>query len=490
MGHGDLALAVDEAVRAGAAYVDARHVADEAERIVARNGQVERVSHDTSEGVGVRALVDGAWGFGCAPGLDPAAIAGAARTAVGIARAAATLRRAPVSLAETPPAHGDYRTPCVIDPFTVPTAQKCDLAVRASEAAHQSPLVRSSEVFLSARRQWKRFVSSEGANATHDLVVTAAGLNVVVAEGDEVESRSYPFEAVGSYRAAGYEFIEGLDLVSAAPRVVDEAIEILRAPDCPAGRTTLIVGSAQLALQIHESCGHAVELDRVLGTEVSLAGTSFIRPDDLGRLAYGSDKVSIVADATCEGGLGTFAFDDDGVAATRTPIVERGKLVGFLTSRETAAQLGLDARGVIGGTMRAESWNRFPLIRMVNVNLESGEGSLEDLIRDTDDGMFVDGFRSWSIDDRRLNFHFACQVAWEVKNGRLTRRLRNPVYTGVTPEFWRSCDAVAGASEWRLWGLAQCGKGDPAQLVGVGHGAAPARFRNVEVGSGHRGGRS
>jgi TldD protein len=236
-----------------------------------------------------------------------------------------------------------------------------------------------------------------------------------------------------------------------------------------------------MALQVHESCGHPIELDRVLGMEASFAGTSFLTLDKLDTLRYGSEIVNIDADATAAGGLGTFGFDDEGVPAQNVPIVSSGRFVGYLTSRETAPIIGRRSMG----SSRASGWNVIPLIRMTNVNLRPGEaGSLDDLIADTDDGLLVCTNRSWSIDDRRLNFQFGTQLGWRIRRGQRAEMIRNPTYTGITPEFWGSCDAICGEAEWRLWGVPNCGKGEPMQTHRVGHGAAPARFRNVQVGVG------
>jgi TldD protein len=243
--------------------------------------------------------------------------------------------------------------------------------------------------------------------------------------------------------------------------------------------TTVVIGSEQMALQVHESVGHPTELDRVYGTEAAYAGTSFLSTDDLGSLRYGSALMNVTADARTPGGLGTFGWDDEGIAAQTEPIVAEGVLSGFLTSRETAARLG---RGT-GGSMRAETWNRMPLVRMTNLHLEPVEqGSLEDLLADVDDGIYLSTNRSWSIDDKRLNFQFGTQVAWEIKRGRLGRMFRDAIYTGITPQFWGSLDALGGRETWVLYGLTNCGKGQPGQSAHVSHGAPIARFRNVQVG--------
>jgi TldD protein len=231
-------------------------------------------------------------------------------------------------------------------------------------------------------------------------------------------------------------------------------------------------------LQIHESCGHPIELDRVFGTEAAYAGTSFLTTDKLNGFQYGSEVVNITADSIRPLGLGTFGWDDEGIPAQSTPIVQNGRFVGYLMSRETASKLGL----VSNGCMRASSWNRIPLIRMTNVSLEPGVWDLDHLIADTEEGIYMETNRSWSIDDKRYNFQFGTEIGYEIKNGKLGRMLRNPTYTGITPEFWNSCDAVCDENHWVMYGTPNCGKGQPGQVAHTGHGAAPARFRNVQVG--------
>jgi TldD protein len=215
-----------------------------------------------------------------------------------------------------------------------------------------------------------------------------------------------------------------------------------------------------------------------MGSEAAYAGTSFLTTDKLHNFQYGSEQVNITADSIRVPGLGSFGWDDEGVPAQSTPIIESGRFVGYLMSRETASSLGLASNG----TMRAASWNRIPLIRMTNVSLEPGGWDLDDLIADTDDGILLDTNRSWSIDDRRYNFQFGTETGYEIKKGKLGRLLRNCTYTGITPEFWNSCDAVCNDKHWTMWGTPNCGKGQPGQLGHTGHGAAPARFRNVKVG--------
>ena len=292
-----------------------------------------------------------------------------------------------------------------------------------------------------------------------------------------MQTRSFPNSFGRHQICAGWEAIEAFDLPGNAERMAEEAVALLTADPCPAGTMTVILDATQAAMQVHELCGHPTELDRVLGHEAAYAGTSFLTPDLLGTFRYGSEHVTLTADSTRAPGLGTFGWDDEGVAAQRSVLVDQGVFTGYLSSRETAAAIGQ----LSNGTMRADGWSRLPIIRMTNINLEPGTSSLEEMIATTEHGVFLEMNRSWSIDDRRLNFQFGTQNGWEIVDGKRTRLVRNPIYSGQTPEFWRSCDAVAGPSEWRMYGVVNCGKGQPSQLMHVGHGAAPCRFRNVRV---------
>jgi TldD protein len=315
-----------------------------------------------------------------------------------------------------------------------------------------------------------------------------ADVRVVERESEGLTVKNGALEAASSNTSAGFGvrvLVDGAWGFSSSaeldPEAAELAVALLDAPQCPSGEMDLILDSTQVALQIHESCGHPAELDRVFGTEASFAGTSFLTTDKLERLRYGSEIVNIDADATAPGGLGTFGYDDEGVPAQKSPIIDRGLLVGYLTSRETAPRIGRQSMG----SARAWTWSQIPLIRMTNINLRPGDaGSLEDLIADTREGIFMSVNKSWSIDDRRLNFQFGDQAGWLIRNGKRTKLVKNPTYTGITPRFWNSCDAICGPDEWTLWGLPNCGKGEPMQTGHVGHGAAPARFRGVTVGVG------
>ena len=465
----------------GAGYADVRVVKRRDQSANVKSGRVEGVSLGETEGFGVRVLVDGAWGFASSGHMNSPEADRVAALAVRIARASARHSRHPVRLDDRPAAVGRYQTPLEEDPFDVPVDATLNLLLEAERTMAAVKGTTTTSASYRAFREWKDFYASDGSHTEQVITHVGAGLEAHAAEDDDLQRRSYPES--GGYRAAGYEHVRALDLVRQAPRLAHEAVALLSAPVLPPGRRTVILHPSQLYLQIHESCGHPTELDRVFGTEAAYAGTSFLTTDKLeAGFAYGSEHVTITADATTPGGLGTFGWDDEGVAAKRVPLIDRGRLTGYLSSRETAPRIGRSS----GGTMRADGWNRVPLIRMTNINLEPREGmSFEDIIADTDDGLLFMSNRSWSIDDRRLNFQFGVELAREIKHGTLGQLYRNATYTGITPRFWGSCDAVADARSWELVGVTNCGKGQPGQGMHVGHGSSGARFRDVEVGVGN-----
>jgi len=470
--------ALNRAQLLGASYADIRIVRRSTQGITVKNGRVEALSLDEDQGFGVRAIVDGAWGFAAGSRIESAEVDRVTAQAMKIARASSMVKVRNVSIGPPEVHVGAYRTPVEIDPFGVSLEDKISLLLAADEAMRKVKGLAVAEGSLEFIREHKIFASTEGGYVEQEIIESGAGLEATAVGEGEVQKRSFPNSFGRHQGTAGYEFVQALDLVENAPRIAEEAIALLTAPVCPNGVTTVILGATQLALQVHESCGHPIELDRVFGTEASYAGTSFLTVEKLGTFRYGSPIVNITADATIPGGLGTFGYDDEGIPAQRTPIVREGMFVGYLTSRETAARLGQRSNG----TMRADGWNRIPLIRMTNINLEPGDWDFEDLVADTDDGIYMELNKSWSIDDKRLNFQFGTEIAYEIKSGKLGRMFKNATYTGMTPQFWAGCDAICNEKHWNVWGTPNCGKGQPSQVSHVGHGTAPARFRNVQVG--------
>jgi len=464
----------------GIVHADVRVVAPERfVSLAVRNGAASALTDARTEALGVRVRTGRAWGFATTCDLRPGPVREVARLAVRLAEAAGRHAREPLRVTEDPaPRAGRYDTRLRRDPFAAPFDSLLTLLTSAEKALHVAREVRSGIATFQAWEENKWYGSSDGASFTSRIVHVGAGLTATAVRGSNVQRRSAPSSHGGDFSQAGLEFVEGLDLEARAPEIGREVVELLDAPVCPTGPTTLVLGSGQLALQVHESVGHAVELDRIFGSEAGFAGTSWVAPEKIGVLRYGSDAMNIVADATEPGGLGTFGWDDEGVPAQRTPIVHRGVLVGTLSSRESAAQLGLHHSG---GTARASGGDRAPLVRMTNVNLEPGEFSLEELLEGVNEGVYLESNRSWSIDDRRLNFQFGTEFGRRIVRGELGELIRNPIYSGMTPTFWGSMDAVGNRSTRHLWGLPNCGKGQPIQGARVSHGAPVARFRNVAV---------
>jgi TldD protein len=471
--------ALDLARMRGAHYADVRVVNHREESLSVKDGIVEELSSSETQGVGVRVLVNGVWGFASSRNLTNYEIDQITEQAMNIAHASGLVSGEKVDLGPKVTSQGTYQTPVQIDPFTIPLEEKLALLINADAEMGKVQGVRTRRAHANMLKQHKYFANSEGAFTEQTIIETGGGIQATAVGGSEIQVRSFPNAFAHQQVTGGWEAMLSWDLPGNGQRVASEAMALLTADPCPSNITTsLILGGSQLALQIHESCGHPTELDRVYGSEAAYAGTSFLTTEKLDKFQYGSPVVNLTADSVRPLGLGTFGWDDEGVPAQSSPLVREGLFVGYLMSRETASKLGRYSNGC----MRASGWNRIPIIRMVNVSLEPGTWTLDDLIADTEDGIYMDSNRSWSIDDERYNFQFGTEIGFEIRNGKKGHMLRNCTYMGITPEFWNSCDAVCNADHWVMWGTPNCGKGQPPQIAHTGHGAAPARFRNVKVG--------
>ena len=478
----DLALrALDAASRAGVTYADVRAIETRDRDVTTRNGKAGNVSCSESQGIGIRALASGCWGFAATSDLTKEGIERAAALAIEIARSGAVAKKEDVALAPEASYQATWVSPCAIDPFSIPVDRNLAALLAVDAELRRNPAISLAETAM--RFVWQRqvFASTSGSLIDQTRTTSGAGFSALCYKNGEIQKRSFPNSVGGQYQLKGYELVEELDLLRHAPRIAEEAVALHSAPQCPEGEFDLILDSSQLGLQIHESIGHPIELDRVLGSEANYAGMSFLTLDQLHHLRYGSEIVNVVCDARLEHGpgLGTFAFDDEGVPAQSTDIIRAGQFTGYMTSRETAAAVG-QARS--NGCMRAEGWARLPLIRMTNVSLLAGEQSLDEVMG-SDHAIYMETNRSWSIDDKRYHFQFGCEIAWEMRNGKRIRMLKNPSYSGISTEFWNACAAIAGPQHWTLWGVPNCGKGQPEQVMGTGHGASPARFHRIKIGS-------
>jgi TldD protein len=475
------ALAIETAKRRGASYADARVMDIRHRDISTKNGEVGTLSESESLGIGIRVIANGSWGFSSTDRLTREGVQACAAEAVAIAKASSLAKTEDIALAPESAYVDIWQNPYLKDPFRIPVDRQIDLLLAADKEMRRVKGVTVAEGSMAFRRIDQLFVSSIGSSIHQTKVQSGAGIVALSFSGNELQKRSYPNSFGGQHMLRGYELIEELDLVGNAQRVAEECVALHTAAQCPQGQSTIILDSSQLGLQIHESIGHPIELDRVLGMEANFAGMSFLTTEKLRKLKYGSDIVNVVADARLEHGpgLGTFAYDDEGVPAQCIPVISNGLFTGYLSSRETASAIG-EKRS--GGTVRCESWNRLPMIRMTNISINPGTWKYEDLIADSDDAIYMETNRSWSIDDRRYHFQFSTEIGWEIKGGKKGRMIKNPSYSGITTEFWNSCDAICSRDYWTLWGTPNCGKGQPQQTMGTGHGASPARFRNVKIG--------
>lgn len=479
--HNIVLYALDVARSLGASYADARFVAQKSEGIDTFMERLTGAGVDETFSVGVRVLYKGAFGFASAAGLGKRAIETAVRKAIEIAKISARVNKHPIELAPEPAHRGSWSAPCLIDPFSISTETKVALLLEAEKIMTKQRGVKITSGSMCFTREHKIFGNTDGTLVEQTFITTGVGMDATAFDDQGLHQvRSWPNSFGGQYELGGWEVVQKWDLLGNAARVAEEAVMVSRAPLCPEMTTDLIIGASQVSLQIHESIGHALESDRVLGREINYAGGSFAQPHMLGNFRYGSKLVNVAADATIPGALGSYKWDDEGVLGQRIPLIENGILTGYLTSRQTAHELRL-ARS--GGMMRAQSGEYTPMIRMTNVSLAPGQdGTLEDIIANTKSGIYLDMNYSWSIDDLRHNFQFGCEVGWLIKNGKRAGVVRNPNYWGITQDFWRKCVAVGSSSDWLVWGIPSCGKGQPSQDGHVGHGASPCKFRNVQVG--------
>jgi len=471
--------ALKSATLEGASYVDIRIIDNMSERIQAKDKAITSLSSSRSQGFGVRVIADGAWGFSSSSVVTADEIEKVAKEAVSIAKASAKTIKEPIKLAKIEVFKDDVPSGVIDDPRNIPLSERVKLALDADKSMDISGIA-SHEVGIFNTFEEKFFGSTEGAMIRQERIESGAGMEAFAADDKAFAKRSYPQSFGGDFACDGWNFVIKMDLPGNGERIAKQALELLKAKPCPKSRKDIVIDGSQMALQVHESLGHPAELDRVFGTEAAYAGRSFIKPDMRSCFKYGSPIVNITADATIPHAFGGLKYDDEGVKAKRVYLVKNGIFCDYLDSREDAARLGVEPMGA----MRASGWNRIPIVRMVSVNLEPGDLTFGQLISGIDDGIYFETTLSWSIDDHRLNFQFSTEIGWEIKNGKLGEMIRTPSYQGITPEFWGSCDGIGNRDLWHVWGVPNCGKGEPMQTMHVSHGTAPTRFRNIQVGVG------
>lgn len=458
-------------------YGEIRILERESEEIVIKNGEIEVLNKREETGFGIRVFKNGGMGFSSSNILSKENVYKTVLEAISIAEASSKISDKKFIFSKEEVYKDKYKTEIKKDPFEVPLVDKISLLLKIDEILRKKTEIVLTNLILAFIKTKKYFASTEGSFIEQEIIESGGGYTAYAFKDGELQQRSYPSAHGGNYATMGWEFIESLNLLENAERIRDEAIALLSAKSSPEGIFDLILLPGQMVLQIHESIGHALELDRVLGYEASYAGTSFATIEKLGNFKYGSELVNITSDNTYPGGLGTYGYDDEGVKGKKVYLIKEGILVDYLSSRDTAPHIGKNSNACA----RASSYNRIPIVRMTNVNLEPGDKELEELIGEIDEGIMMDINKSWSIDEKRLNFQFGCEIAWKIEKGKIKEMLKNPIYWGITPNFWNSCDGIGKKQE--LFGLLNCGKGEPGQIMHVGHATPPARFRKVNCGS-------
>ena len=469
---------------AGASYLDARwYPVEESSQLVMWNGNLKHATSSRESGVGVRVLYRGAWGFSASS--DVGNLSALFDKALDNARVAALRVSFPVRLAEKRPLQASFTSPNLIDPFAVPMAEKVAF-LKDLDGKLNRPGVSQRICELSFLRKQIVYLDSEGSEIEKNIIEVFPGIQVMGLDArGEAHARKFSPALTGATR--GWETLDPQLFSANAGRIVAEMNQVLAAQDCPKDQRSVILLPGIMYLQTHETIGHALELDRILGYELAYAGGSFVKLEDFGALRYGSAKLTARANGTLPNSPGSFGYDDDGVPAQDNLLIDQGLLVGAVTGRQMVEEANARAGRAIfrgsSGANRATSFYRVPIERMTNINIDPGsDGSLEDIIRNTERGIILDGDKSWSIGSNREQFHFATDIGWLVEEGRVTRVVKNSTYQGDTVRFFHALSAVGDQSSWEVRSVDNCGKGQPNQIMQLGHGIPVCRFDNVTIG--------
>jgi len=475
---------LDRIRASGATYVDCRWVPlEESSELTMWNGNLKEAAGSRQSGVGIRVLYNGAWGFSASS--DVSALDRVFNSALDNARAAAERVTFPVRLAEKDIVQAAFASPCEIDPFTVPLADKVAFLQSVDEMLDQPGVFQRIGGLTFVRKQIN-FFDSEGSEIEKKITEVFGQISVLGTDADGAShERSFHLGRRGDTR--GWESIDTETFAANAERVVRELNQVMQADVCPVDDRSVILMPGIMYLQTHETIGHALELDRILGYELAFAGGSFVTLDDFGKLRYGSEKLTARADGTLPNSPGSFGYDDDGVPAQNNLLIDRGFLVGAITGRQMVEEANARTRRIIfsesSGANRATAFYRVPIERMTNINIDPGtDGTLDDIVAQTERGIILDGDRSWSIGSNREQFHFGCEIGWLVEDGKVTDVVKNATYKDDTLHFWNALSAVGDASTWEVVYVDNCGKGQPNQVMQLGHGIPICRFDNVRIG--------
>lgn len=467
--------ALTEAEKYNVSLAEVRVFALTNETLSVRNGQIDQAGKNFDSGINVSIIKDGARGFAMSSRKDN--IAQVVEQAVKIAHASAKKKRKPIELTDEPVIQDNYITEHKIDPFAVDFEEKLELLKLSDSIMRENPQIRVAESELDYRRVKLYFANSEGARISQEQLYTGTAVQATAVGKADAQRRDHH-----DYQMRGFEMTKDFDFETTAKRVADEALLLVNQAVNPENeKVTFVLDPYMLGLTIHESTGHPSELDRAMGFEADFAGTSFLTPDLLGKgFKYGSDLVNLVCDPTIPENLGHYKYDDEGVAAKRFNVVENGIFKNYMTDRETAKDVGYEHSF---GNSRMSLYNRIPIVRMSHLYLEpdkSGPKNFDEFLADIPNGIYASGWKSHSIDDKRMNFQFSTQIAWKIENGELTTPLKNLTYNAQTPEFWGSVDMIGRENHINGHGPV-CGKGVPMQAIWISHGGGWTRFNNVNT---------
>jgi len=472
-----LKQACDLAKIEGCQFADARYLATRIQKIDSRDMALSSWGESDDRGFGVRVLYGGAWGFASSPIYNAEEVDKVVNLAIRVARASAlALRDNGVNWAHEPAFNMSFKSNCIRDPFRVSLDEKADLLISSNEVMLKNDKVVRAQSYLLFKQVQRWYVNTDGSELHSDITSSESVISSIAVGNDDFQDRLWRAPSTSQ----GYEVYKKQEFLSHAERIAAQAEEKLYAKLSPEGEMDIVTDSENLSLTIHESVGHATELDRVMGYEVSLAGSSFVDRAKKSNFQYGSDKVTLMADNTLENGLASQGFDDDGVAGQRWPIVEKGVFKNYSTGREFAHYVDEQRSR---GSCRADHWSSIPIVRIPNLFLMPNKNELtpEELIGDIKHGLYFEGMDSFSIDQRRLNFQFGGNAVWEIKNGKKVGMIKSALYQSRTPTFWNACDAICDERFWSAHGVMNCGKGDPMQIAQMTHGAAPSLFRKINI---------
>jgi len=444
-----------------------------------RGGGARAGGRPGAAGFGVRVVHSGVWGFASSPIVTEDEIRRIARVAADIAKASAIAKKTDVRLAPVAAYVEYWSSPMRKDPTTVSQDEKQAFVQKVVDAAVKNTDVSNVTASVGVTNEWKYFASTDGSYIEQETFEITPQFNVSAKVGDVTKTRSF----IGVPRTGGWEVAEEAEMLENAERIAAEAVEMTKAKPLGMGLKDLVLTPSHAMLTIHEIVAHATELDRVLGYEANYAGTSFVKLTDVGKLKYGSKLMNITADRTMPGGMATIGYDDDGVKTMEFPIVRDGILVGLQTNRETAPLIGDHASK---GCTSASSWRDYPFLRMPNVRLEAGpkgSPSVEQIIKDTKDGVLIDGRGSYSIDQQRYNGQFGGNCFWEIKNGTITRMVTDVTYNAITTDFWANLDLIGSQETWKMFGTGGDAKGQPTQTNSISHGSPYIRIKKILVGA-------